>query len=116
MSSAEKIVKEGYKVGPGAKYGPGIYTSPSLEMVGRRYANPFDHDGKRHKIAFQNRVNPDPSGHLKIISASQTEVGADYWLSPNEDDVRPYGLLVREVRRTMSRPESQPESQACSLQ
>ena len=106
MSSAEKIVKEGYKVGPGAKYGPGIYTSPSLEMVRRRYANPFDHDGKRHKIAFQNRVNPDPSGHLKIISASQTEVGADYWLSPNEDDVRPYGLLVREVRRTMSRPES----------
>ena len=106
MSSAENIVKEGYKAGPGAKYGPGIYTSPSLEMVRRRYANPFDHDGKRHKIAFQNRVNPDRNGHLKIISASQTEVGADYWLSPNEDDVRPYGLLVREVRRTMSRPES----------
>ena len=70
MSSAKNIVKEGYKVGPGAKYGPGIYTSPSLEMVGRRYAQQFDHDGKRYKIAFQNRVNSDPSGHLKVAPNS----------------------------------------------
>ena len=46
-SSAEKIVKEGYKVGPGALYGPGIYTSPNLEMVERCYLQPFDVDGKR---------------------------------------------------------------------
>ena len=72
ISSAEKIVKEGYKVGPGALYGPGIYTSPSLEMVERFYAKEFPYDGKRYKIALQNRVNPDPNGHLKIISASQT--------------------------------------------
>ena len=122
MSSAEKIVKEGYKVGPGAKYGPGIYTSPSLEMVERRYARQFDHDGKRYKIAFQNRVNPDRNGHLKIINASITGVGADYWVSPIEDDVRPYGLLFREVPKTVSQPQYQPQSQSqsqsqpCSLQ
>ena len=98
MSSAEKIVKEGYKVGPGKKFGEGIYTSPSLEMVEMHgYAKEFPYDGKRYKIALQNRVNPDRNGHLEIISASQTGVGADYWLSPNEDDVRPYGVLVREV-------------------
>ena len=73
MSGAEKIVKEGYKVGPRALYGPGIYTSPSLEMVERLYAQPFDLDGKRYKIALQNRVNPD---HVEIISASQTGAGA----------------------------------------
>ena len=98
VSSAEKIVKEGYKPGPRAKFGRGIYTSPSLEMVERFYAQEFSYDGKRYKIAFQNRVNPDPS-HLVIISASETGVGADYWLSPKSDDVRPYGILIREVEQ-----------------
>ena len=101
MSSAEMIVKEGYKPGPRKRFGSGIYTSPSLEMVERLYAKEFTHDGKRYKIAFQNRVNPDPNGHLKIFSASETGTGADYWLSSKDnDDVRPYGLLFREVRQT----------------
>ena len=102
ISSAEKIVKEGYKPGPRDLFGKGIYTSPSLEIVERLYAQEFPYKGKWYKIAFQNRVNPDRNGHLKIISASQTEVGADYWLSPKRDDVRPYGILLREVRQTES--------------
>ena len=120
--SAEKIVKEGYKVGPRALYGPGIYTSPSLEMIEKMYAQEFSYDGKTYKIALQNRVNPDRNGHLKIISASITGVGADYWVSPIEDDVRPYGLLFREVPKTVSQPQYQPQcqsqsqSQPCSLQ
>ena len=74
-------------------YGSGVYTSPSLEMVEKRYAKEFVHDGKSYKIAFQNRVNPDS---LKVIPASENGVGADYWLSPS-DDVRPYGILIRKV-------------------
>ena len=105
ISKDEKIVKEGYIPGSEGKFGIGIYTSPSLEMVERLYAQPFDYDGKKYKFAFQNRVNPDPNGHLKIISASQTGEGADYWLSPKDnDDVRPYGLLIREVQQTESQP------------
>ena len=100
MENAKKIVKEGYKVGPRKLFGEGIYTSPSLEMVERLYAQEFPYDGKKYKIAFQNRVNPDRNGHLKIISAEQTGVGADYWLSPNGNDVRAYGILIREVRKT----------------
>ena len=97
IKSAEKIVEEGFKPGPRAKFGVGIYTSPSIEMVERLYAQEFLYNGKRYKIAFQNRVNPDRNGHLKIISASETGVGADYWLSPNGNDVRAYGILFREV-------------------
>ncbi|XP_020627611.1 uncharacterized protein LOC110064848 [Orbicella faveolata] len=101
MKSAEKIVEEGYKPGPGAKFGIGIYTSPSLEMVERLYAKEFSYQGKTYKIAFQNRVNPDTNGHLKVISASQTGVGADYWLSPKDnDDVRAYGILIRQADDT----------------
>ena len=97
--SAEMIVREGYKIGPRQMYGEGIYTSPSIEMVERVYAKEFICRGKRCKIALQNRVNPDPNGHLKIINALETGEGADYWLSPNEKDVRPYGVLIREIRQ-----------------
>ena len=99
MKSAKMILKEGYKAGPRQLFGRGIYTSPSLEMVERLYAKEFPFEGKNYKIALQNRVNPNQkNGHLKIIPASQTSVGADYWLSPGGTaDVRPYGILIREV-------------------
>ena len=103
MSSAEKIVKEGYKPGPRAKFGVGIYTSPSLEIVARLYSQPFFYAGKSYKIAFQNRDNPDRNEHLKIISALETGVEADYWLSPKDnEDVRAYGILIREVPQPCS--------------
>ena len=102
MKSAKMILEKGFKAGPRALYGKGIYTSPSLEMVERLYAQEFTHNGKSYKIVFQNRVNPDQrNGHLEIIPAAETGVGADYWLSPactkDATDVRPYGILIREV-------------------
>lgn len=103
--SAKLIVKEGYKPGPRKMFGKGIYTSPSLEMVERLYAQEFTHDGKTYKIALQNRVNPDQQNdHLRIIPASETGAGADYWLSPKSqnNDVRPYGILIREVQANTS--------------
>ncbi|CAH3185875.1 unnamed protein product [Porites evermanni] len=104
--NAKLISKQGYKPGPRMKFGKGIYTSPSLEMVERLYAQEFTHDGKTYKIALQNRVNPDQkNGRLEIVPASKTRQGADYWLSPcsHENDVRPYGILIRERYRGGSR-------------
>ena len=86
----------GFKPGPRALYGKGIYTSPSLEMVEKLYAQEFTHEGKSYKIVLQNRINPY---RLQVIPASQTGVGADYWLSQSGDDVRAYGVLIREVQR-----------------
>ena len=103
MTSAKMILKAEYKPGPRALYGKGIYTSPSLEMVERLYAQEFTHKGKTYKMVLQNRVNPDQrNGHLEIIRSSQTGVGADYWLSPAHGavDVRPYGILIREVPKS----------------
>ena len=106
MGSAKMILKEGYKPGPRSLYGKGIYTSPSLEMVERLYAQEFTHKGKTYKMVLQNRVNPDQqNGHLEIIRSSQTGVGADYWLSPAcGDDVRPYGILILEVPQPKPKP------------
>lgn len=103
MTSANLIVKDGYKPGPRAMFGKGIYTSPSLDMVERLYAQQFTYNGKTFKIVLQNRVNPDQrNGRLQIIPAANTGVGADYWLSPAQGtvDVRPYGILIREVPKT----------------
>lgn len=85
-------------------YGKGIYTSPSLEMVELLYAQEFRCRGNNYKIVFQNRVNPDQrNGHLKVVPASITCVGADYWVSPMHNppsviDVRPYGILFKEIK------------------
>lgn len=93
FENADKIIKEGFKPGPRAAFGKAVYSSPSLEMVEKIYAKEFTHEGKSYKIAFQNRVNP---ARLKIIPASETHAGADYWLS-QQGDIRPYGVLIREV-------------------
>lgn len=106
MSSAKLILKEGYKPGPRDLFGKGIYTSPNLEMVEKLYAQEFTCKGKTYKMVLQNRVNPDQKNdHLQIIPASQTGAGADYWLSPggHANDVRPYGILIREVSRKRKR-------------
>ena len=59
-------------------------------MIERLYAQEFNYQGKTYKIVFQDRVNP---GHLQIIPAAQTTVGADYWLSRGgyTAGVGPYG-------------------------
>lgn len=94
---ANKSVMVGFIPGSIATYGKGIYTSPSLEMVEKFYAQEFTHEGKSYKIVLQNRVNPNG---LQIIPASQTGVGADFWLSQSRDDVRAYGVLIREVQNS----------------
>ena len=104
IENANAIVKEGFQAGSGSMYGEGVYSSPDLEMVEEHYAQQFTHKGKSYKCVFQTRVNPDQSnGHLKVVPASVTKQGADYWLSPKHNprdnvfDVRPYGILIREV-------------------
>ena len=98
LDCAQHIARDGFKIGPRAVYGIGVYTSPSIEMVGKCYSKTFQSDGKTYKVALQNRVNPDINGgHLKIVAQS----GTDLWVHPKQDsetgvhDVRPYGILVR---------------------
>ena len=103
MTNVKGIVEDGLKVGPREAYGPGVYSSPSIEMVGNIYAQEFDYKGTKYKVALQNRVNPAKPNNLKIIDKKDTPVGADYWISPLQDpnkgiyDVRPYGILIRQV-------------------
>ena len=104
LEAAKGIMDIGYKKGAGQKFeklcGKAVYSSPNLDMVAKDYATKFKHKGNTWKVVLQNRVNPAP-GHLCIVEAKDTGVGADFWLSPKQDidnkvyDIRPYGLLFK---------------------
>ena len=112
VSNARKIVETGFKPEPRAKYDKGFYTSPSLEMVERLYAQEFTHKGRLTRSFYRiQRVNPD---RLKVIRAWETLAGADYWLFPERDiprkvDVRPCGVLIRETGHVQEQDESEEE-------
>lgn len=93
-SSAMSIAQKGYDLSKGTRfaYGSGVYTTPDINTAAR-YASPFPYNGKNYEIVLQNRVNPKT---LKKINTHLQGEG-EYWLSPNEEDVRPYGILIREV-------------------
>ena len=46
--------------------------------------------GKWYKIVLQNRVNPDNLQKPK-------EKSGRYWLVSNDSDIRPYGVLIKEI-------------------
>jgi hypothetical protein len=93
------IAEEGFKLSKGKrhKFGHGIYTTPDIK-VASRFADIIQYNGKIYKIVMQVRVNPK---HLQIVCKAETGVG-EFWISPSEDDVRPYGFCIREIRSKIS--------------
>ena len=73
ISNASSILQNGLKPGCRNRFGKGVYSSPSIDMVAKYYAHSFFHEDKEYQIVFQNRVNPERD-HLKIIGKSQTGV------------------------------------------
>jgi hypothetical protein len=71
-------------------FGHGIYSTPDVD-VAYLYATQFTHEGNNYKIVFQNRVNPN---NLFRVSKEETGIG-EYWISPNDRDVRPYGICIK---------------------
>ncbi|CAB4414226.1 unnamed protein product [Rhizophagus irregularis] len=84
------IAGEGYRLDKGKRfsYGKGIYSTPIIEIA-EGYAKVFKHNGTLYKAVFQNRVNPVGFDEHK---------GGKYWVTPNEKDIRPYGLCVKKVQ------------------
>jgi len=85
--NAKSIADEGFRLSKGKRFvhGPGIYTTPNVK-VAEAYATAFYADGVKYKVVVQNRVNPDTLQRF-----------GEYWLSPKDEDIRPYGLCVKRV-------------------
>lgn len=87
-SNAGSIADEGFRLSQGKRfaYGPGIYSTPNVK-VAEEYAKEFDVNGVRYKVVVQNRVNP-----------KTLQKFGEYWLSPKDEDIRPYGLCIKRVK------------------
>ncbi|CAG8589318.1 6438_t:CDS:1 [Paraglomus occultum] len=94
--NARLITEEGYSLDKGTRfaYGRGIYSTPDIN-VAERYATEFEFEGKAYVIVIQNRVNPK---NMIKIKARKTRDG-EYWISTDENDIRPYGICIKEKRR-----------------
>ena len=79
------IADEGYKIGKGAAYGRGVYSSPYINEA-EKYASSFNYKGINYIAVFQNRVNPNGVNIKK---------DGKYWVCPDEKNIRPYGLCVK---------------------
>jgi hypothetical protein len=87
LNNGLSIAEEGKRL----NYGEGIYSTPDIE-VACKYAVAIPMNGKTCKVIMQNRVNPK---NVKIVSKAATGVG-EYWISPSDDDVRAYGICIKE--------------------
>jgi ubiquitin len=94
LNRAKTIAMDGYDLTKGKRFafGHGVYSTPDIN-VAQKYAVKFSYEGEEHLVVLQNRVNPTS---LIKIPADKTGVG-DYWISPNDKDVRPYGVCIRKL-------------------
>jgi len=88
--SASKIALEGFDLKKGKRFlfGRGIYSTPDI-AIAEAYASVFDYRGKKYKVLIQNRVNMNDTTHIP---------SSDYFLTADEDNIRPYGLLFKEIK------------------
>ncbi|CAI2169702.1 11364_t:CDS:1 [Funneliformis geosporum] len=86
---ADSIANQGYLLSKGVRFakGKGIYSSPKIE-VAEQFAIQFVHAGYNYKVVFQNRVNP-----VGLVKYDDIH----YWVTPDEKNIRPYGLCVKKV-------------------
>lgn len=83
------IAAMGYDLGKGVRfaYGRGIYSSPD-PAIAETYATTFTHDGKNYKMMMQNRLN---------MEDTQVVYKGKYFLTEKEANIRPYGILYKEI-------------------
>ena len=77
-------------------FGHGIYSTPDIDIA-CDYAPIFKHEGNNYRAVIQNRVNPN---NLVRVSKQENGDNGEYWISPNEADVRPYGICIKKENAT----------------
>lgn len=97
LNNGLNIAEEGFDLSKGKRFlhGHGIYSTPDIN-VAMQYAvktGEIGRNRKKYKVIIQNRVNPE---NLLKVDKAVTGVG-EYWISPDGDDIRPYGFCVKEI-------------------
>lgn len=75
------------------RHGSGIYSTPSIK-VASRYAPKFTYRGSSYQVVLQNRVNLEES---ELVPSSKTGVGAEYFVTQDQSNIRPYGVCLKKI-------------------
>ncbi len=94
LHQAKTIAMDGYDLTKGKRFafGHGVYSTPDIN-VAQKYAIKFSYQNDQYLVVLQNRVNP---ATLTKVSVEKTGIG-EYWISPIDKDVRPYGVCIRKI-------------------
>jgi hypothetical protein len=92
VDAMASIHKTGFRTARVAAYGGGVYCSPDPTFPERGYVGVVEFDTeqgkKKFKCMLQVAVNPDG---VKFTSDPKI------WVVPNPEDIRPYGILIKEA-------------------
>ena len=90
--AAQSIAQTGYDLTKGRnfKFGRGIYSTPDIN-VAKGYAQSFTIKNNKYYVVLQNRINPKT---VEKFSAENVKNRAEYWVSPGNKDIRPYGYCI----------------------
>ena len=67
-----------------------------MGSVAQGFAKTFTANGEEYFVILQNRVNPK---NLIKLSNEETRNG-EYWISPSDTDIRPYGLCIKRKQKS----------------
>jgi hypothetical protein len=89
--AVNSIAQTGYDLTKHTRHahGRGIYSTPDIN-VARGFAKSFPFNAQEYLVILQNRVNPK---NVIKLTRDVTGVG-EFWISPNDIDIRPYGLCI----------------------
>mmetsp|Transcript_66793 Transcript_66793/g.159818 ORF Transcript_66793/g.159818 Transcript_66793/m.159818 type:complete len:411 (-) Transcript_66793:144-1376(-) len=91
------ILSSGFRVGERQKFaktvGSGIYCTPEVE-VAQHYSKPKELEGHYVQIVLQLRVKP--SAIRPVTDKKATDFEKKYWIIEDPEDMRAYGVLIRE--------------------
>lgn len=92
------ILCTGFRVGERQKFakdtGAGVYCTPIID-VAQHYSKPTLLRGRSVQIVLQLRVRPSAINPVRDPGAHEFE--RKYWVINNPDDIRAYGVLIREL-------------------
>eukprot|EP00927_Polykrikos_kofoidii_P037988 TRINITY_DN3220_c0_g2_i1.p1 TRINITY_DN3220_c0_g2~~TRINITY_DN3220_c0_g2_i1.p1 ORF type:complete len:628 (+),score=126.36 TRINITY_DN3220_c0_g2_i1:77-1885(+) len=90
------ILATGFKAGPRQKFaketGAGIYCTPWVD-VAQHYSKPQALEAHSVQVVLQLRVKPSA---IKKVTEAPTDFENKYWVINNTDEIRAYGVLIRE--------------------
>ena len=92
--AAVEIVASGFDIRQRTRFrfGRGIYSTPDPKEA-ERYAVDYQWEGRSFKLMLQNRVN---MADTKVIPNGNRS-GSEYFVTAREENIRPYGFLVKEI-------------------